>query len=67
MVQGLPKMKKYNGAMDVVGKILKTQGIRGLYRGFGMSMITYSPQSVVWWGDYSSTQNIIWRCVYEEH
>ena len=67
MVQGLPGMTKYNGAMDVVGKILKTQGIRGLYRGFGMSVITYSPQSAVWWGAYSSAQHIIWRCVYEEH
>lgn len=61
MVQGLPGATKYNGAMDVVTKILKTEGIRGLYRGFGMSVITYSPQSAVWWGAYSSAQHIIWR------
>eukprot|EP01018_Ginkgo_biloba_P009376 Gb_30250 [translate_table: standard] len=61
MVQGLHGMTKYNGAVDAVFKISKTEGIRGLYRGFGMSVITYSPSTAVWWGAYGSAQHMIWR------
>ncbi|KAJ6843327.1 solute carrier family 25 member 44-like [Iris pallida] len=61
MVQGYSGYAKYNGGLDVASKILKSDGIRGLYRGFGLSVMTYSPSSAVWWASYGSSQRIIWR------
>ncbi|KAG9134819.1 hypothetical protein Leryth_001120 [Lithospermum erythrorhizon] len=63
MVQGYSGHTTYNGGLDVVCKILKADGIRGLYRGFGLSVMTYSPSSAVWWASYGSSQRVIWRLV----
>uniref|UniRef100_A0A1D1ZBZ2 Solute carrier family 25 member 44 n=2 Tax=Anthurium amnicola TaxID=1678845 RepID=A0A1D1ZBZ2_9ARAE len=61
MVQGLPGMIKYNGPSDVVRKVLKTEGLRGLYRGFGITIVTQSPANALWWGAYGAAQHVIWR------
>lgn len=61
MVQGYSSHANYNGGFDVACKILKSEGIRGLYRGFGLSAITYAPSGAVWWGSYGSSQRFIWR------
>ncbi|KAL3682108.1 hypothetical protein R1sor_000130 [Riccia sorocarpa] len=61
MVQGTIGTTQYNGSIDAVRQILKADGIRGLYRGFGMSVLTYSPSSAVWWAAYGSSQRLIWR------
>lgn len=60
MVQGYSGHAKYSGGLDVARKIIKSHGIRGLYRGFGLSVITYSPSSAVWWASYGSSQRVIW-------
>ncbi|XP_042496689.1 solute carrier family 25 member 44 [Macadamia integrifolia] len=60
MVQGYSGYATYNGGLDVARKILKAEGIRGLYRGFGLSVMTYSPSSAVWWASYGSSQRFIW-------
>lgn len=46
-------------------KIFENGGIRDLYRGFGMYMVTYYPKSVVCWKTYSSAQHVIWKCGHE--
>ncbi|MCO5577188.1 hypothetical protein L7F22_031012 [Adiantum nelumboides] len=61
MIQGTPEATKYSGGFDVIRKVLKTDGVRGLYRGFGMSVITYSPSSAVWWASYGASQRLIWK------
>ncbi|GAU14008.1 hypothetical protein TSUD_168340 [Trifolium subterraneum] len=61
MVQGYSGHTKYSGGLDVARKIIKADGIRGLYRGFGLSVVTYSPSSAVWWASYGSSQRYIWR------
>lgn len=61
MVQGYSGHTKYSGGLDVVRKVLRADGIRGLYRGFGLSIMTYSPSSAVWWASYGSSQRFIWR------
>ncbi|KAJ6960232.1 hypothetical protein NC653_038311 [Populus alba x Populus x berolinensis] len=63
MVQGYSGHEKYNGGLDVARKIIRTDGIRGFYRGFGLSVMTYSPSSAVWWASYGSSQRIIWRLI----
>lgn len=64
MVQGTPGATKYDGSIDAIRKILRADGIRGLYRGFGMSVLTYSPSSAVWWAAYGSSQRLIWRYLF---
>lgn len=61
MVQGYAGHTAYTGGLDVARKILKSEGVRGLYRGFGLSVITYAPSSAVWWASYGSSQRVIWR------
>ncbi|PKA64934.1 putative mitochondrial adenine nucleotide transporter BTL1 [Apostasia shenzhenica] len=61
MVQGYSGYANYNGGMDVAHKIIQAYGLKGLYRGFGLSIMTYSPSSAVWWASYGSSQRLIWR------
>jgi len=43
---------QYSGIRDAFTKIRKTEGIRGLYRGFGASLIVFAPENIIWWGCY---------------
>lgn len=60
MVVGL---KKYNGGFDAFRKIVHADGLRGLYRGFGISTLTYAPSNAVWWASYSMAHRGIWGLV----
>ncbi|KAJ1414344.1 Mitochondrial substrate/solute carrier [Sesbania bispinosa] len=61
MVQGLPGTVCCRGPFDVICRVVKAEGIRGLYRGFGLTAVTQSPASALWWGSYGAAQHIIWR------
>nr|CAD1838001.1 unnamed protein product [Ananas comosus var. bracteatus] len=64
MVQGgATASAKYRGGIDAFKKILISDGPRGLYRGFGVSILTYAPSNAVWWASYSVTQRLIWGAV----
>jgi len=63
MVQGYSGNARYKGGIDVARKVIKADGIRGLYRGFGLSVMTYAPSSAVWWASYGSSQRIIWSAL----
>lgn len=51
---------KYQNGFDVFRKILHSDGPRGLYRGFGISILIYAPSNAVWWSSYSVTQRVVW-------
>ncbi|XAR57580.1 hypothetical protein NMG60_11025771 [Bertholletia excelsa] len=51
---------RYNGGIDAFRKIIYTGGLRGLYRGFGISILTYAPSNAVWWASYSIAHRLIW-------
>lgn len=51
---------KYNNGLDAFRKILYSDGFRGLYRGFGISILTYAPSNAVWWASYSVAHRLIW-------
>ncbi|KAK4269116.1 hypothetical protein QN277_022314 [Acacia crassicarpa] len=53
----------YVNGIDAFRKILITDGPRGLYRGFGISILTYAPSNAVWWASYSIAQRLIWNGV----
>ncbi|XP_014522876.1 solute carrier family 25 member 44 isoform X1 [Vigna radiata var. radiata] len=61
MVQGYSGHTQYTGGLDVARKVLRSDGIRGLYRGFGLSVMTYVPSSAVWWASYGSSKHYLWR------
>ncbi|EPS62965.1 hypothetical protein M569_11822 [Genlisea aurea] len=67
MVQGYAGHATYTGGVDVVRKVIKSDGVRGLYRGFGLSVMTYSPSSAVWWASYGASQRIIWQLLDNDH
>lgn len=54
---------RYAGGADAFRKILAADGVRGLYRGFGLSIITYAPSNAVWWASYAMAQRFAWRVV----
>ncbi|GLT75961.1 hypothetical protein SLA2020_476500 [Shorea laevis] len=51
---------RYSNGLDAFRKILYADGLRGLYRGFGISILTYAPSNAVWWASYSVTNRLIW-------
>ncbi|CAK9156429.1 unnamed protein product [Ilex paraguariensis] len=51
---------RYNGGIDAFRKIIYRDGVRGLYRGFGISILTYAPSNAVWWASYSIAHRAIW-------
>ncbi|KAL5219050.1 hypothetical protein ABZP36_019734 [Zizania latifolia] len=57
---------RYRGGVDAFKKILLADGVRGLYRGFGLSIVTYAPSNAVWWASYAMAQRFIWRFVGAE-
>ncbi|KMT04851.1 hypothetical protein BVRB_7g170210 [Beta vulgaris subsp. vulgaris] len=51
---------RYANGIDGFKQIIKGDGLRGLYRGFGISILTYAPSNAVWWASYSVAQRLIW-------
>ena len=44
-----PKIKS---GVSIVKEIYKTSGIKGFYKGYIVSLMTYIPSSGLWWGSY---------------
>ncbi|KAG8375724.1 hypothetical protein BUALT_Bualt10G0130200 [Buddleja alternifolia] len=55
-------LRKYNGGIDAFRKIMYTDGVKGLYRGFGISILTYAPSNAMWWASYSMANRAMWGC-----
>ncbi|KAL4269730.1 hypothetical protein GQ457_HM001180 [Hibiscus cannabinus] len=51
---------RYKNGLDAFRKILYADGPKGLYRGFGISILTYAPSNAVWWTSYSVAHKLIW-------
>ncbi|CAL4916536.1 unnamed protein product [Urochloa decumbens] len=58
---------RYRGGAEAFRKILLADGVRGLYRGFGVSVLTYAPSSAAWWASYATAQRLLWRAVGPGH
>ena len=41
--------------------------MRGLYRGFGLSVVTFVPSSAVWWSAYGGYQKSLWQLYDDYH
>eukprot|EP00002_Diphylleia_rotans_P006472 TRINITY_DN15837_c0_g1_i1.p1 TRINITY_DN15837_c0_g1~~TRINITY_DN15837_c0_g1_i1.p1 ORF type:complete len:341 (-),score=67.69 TRINITY_DN15837_c0_g1_i1:54-1076(-) len=51
-----PERQIYKDGFDAIRQIVRTEGIRGLYRGTGAAMLTYAPASGVWWVAYENAK-----------
>ncbi|KAE8655471.1 nuclear transcription factor Y subunit A-3 [Hibiscus syriacus] len=51
---------RYQNGIDAFRKIVHRDGPKGLYRGFGISILTYAPSNAVWWASYSVAQRLVW-------
>eukprot|EP00731_Ephydatia_muelleri_P017812 Em0010g910a len=49
----LPRQKLLQSAWEVTKKLVSTEGFLGLYKGYTVSLLTYAPNSALWWGFYS--------------
>jgi solute carrier family 25 protein 44 len=47
------KTVKLRGAVSIVNEIIRKEGLRGLYRGYHVSLLTYAPSSALWWAFYA--------------
>ena len=62
---GFRDLKGYKNGWHALRHILRTDGVGGLYRGFGASIATLVPGSALWWGFYGTYQRLIWSVVPE--
>ena len=46
--------------IEMARRIIRQDGIRGLYRGMGASIMTFVPASAVWWSAYGAWQSEVW-------
>ncbi|KAH6826293.1 Mitochondrial substrate carrier family protein [Perilla frutescens var. hirtella] len=56
----LSSRRRYSGGVDAFAKIVCENGVRGLYRGFGVSILTHAPSNGAWWASYSVVYRAIW-------
>jgi solute carrier family 25 protein 44 len=48
---------------NLAQRIIREEGVRGLYRGFGASVATFVPSSAIWWSAYGGWQAFLWKTV----
>lgn len=46
--------------------IIAQEGVKGLYKGFGVSVALFVPSSALWWGAYGTYQRLIWNRFYHQ-
>ncbi|KAF0690103.1 Aste57867_18497 [Aphanomyces stellatus] len=51
---------KSSSLLEIGRDIYRTQGIRGFYKGYMPSVMTYAPSSALWWGCYGA----VWPSYY---
>lgn len=57
MVQdGINNPVIYRGGIHAFRSILASEGVRGLYRGYWVQMLTLAPSSGIWWATYRLTR-----------
>ncbi|XP_065884573.1 solute carrier family 25 member 44-like isoform X2 [Dysidea avara] len=49
---------KLKGTVAITKEIYLKEGLLGFYRGYWISLVTYAPNSALWWGFYSAFFNL---------
>jgi len=58
--QMIQKTGKALSGFDVAKSIVARDGVGGMYRGLGASIVTFVPSSAIWWSSYGAYQSILW-------
>lgn len=66
MVMIEPTHSHRSSALYVINDILRKDGIRGFYRGFGMSLFSSLPIGTLWWGSYSGMQHCVQNKLHQK-
>ena len=53
---------KLRGAVPIVKDIIRREGMKGFYKGYSVSLMTYAPNSALWWMFYTGSyrRNVEW-------
>ena len=62
-VAAAPQLPPGMSGLAMARHIVRSEGVLGLYRGFGASIVTFVPSSALWWGSYGFYQRLIWQQV----
>lgn len=57
---------RYNGGMHAFYVIAKREGVRGLYRGLGATLISFVPSSAIWWAVYGALRSAVYPVVSDK-
>lgn len=60
---GLKTTQLRQNGIQLAKEIIHREGVLGLYRGFGASIITFVPSSAIWWSAYSGFQVFLYHQV----
>jgi hypothetical protein len=44
--------RRYNGSIDALNKIMREEGLRGIYKGYGATLLSYGPFSALYFMFY---------------
>lgn len=55
----------YSGPLQAMSQIIKTEGIRPLYRGIGAVAITAAPGQALYFGGYEFTRSLGWVLILQ--
>ena len=58
--------RHYNNGLHAFYVIAKTEGIRGLYRGLGATLMSFMPSSAIWWAVYGSLRSHVYPLVSDK-
>jgi solute carrier family 25 protein 44 len=61
MVMQDAAFKTEGSAFYIAKSIVRTDGIKGFYRGFGLSLFSSLPVGSLWWASYSGCQHLLKR------
>ncbi len=52
----IPEQKvRLRSGLTIARDMFQREGLRGFYRGYGVSLLTYAPNSALWWSIYGGT------------
>ena len=58
-MSGKAAKNKFKGPVQIIRIIWKESGVKGFYRGYLASLLTYAPSSSIWWASYGAYTGVL--------